>query len=91
MSGIKAESQGGAIGGRVKVFVALAITGLVATGAAHERINTTAERVVGLEREQIDLRKALQQQAEINGRIDERTVRILDEVGAMRRQMRGAQ
>jgi hypothetical protein len=89
MSGRPGVSQGGTFGGWAKALVALALTALVAVAAAHERLNITVDRVAIIEREQVDLRKALQMQAETNGRIDERTVRILDEVGAMRRQMRG--
>ena len=91
MSGAKVESQGGAVSGWIKALVVLAITGLVAASAAHERLNITVDRVITIEREQVDLRKVLQTQAETNGRIDERTVRILEEVAAMRRQMRGGQ
>jgi len=77
--------------GWIKWIMALAVSGLVAAGAAHERLNTTADRVGKVEIEQADLRKVLQTQAETNGRIDERTVRILEEVAAMRRQMRSEQ
>lgn len=73
------------------IFGGLIVTGLIAAGGAHERLNGAVERVGKIETEQADLRRAIASQAETNGRIDERTVRILDEVAAMRRQMRVGQ
>lgn len=68
----------------VTTFGGLFILGLIAASAANQQIKETGQRVDKIETRQDRLEQQFKQQAETNGRIDERTQRILEEIAALR-------